>query len=929
MKKERRTKTLAGLDLNGLLDFCAREPGHAPDVSETAHCNRFGWRSVAARIDDREHLGDVIAGPQAERSPYGRGAGYGEHVGDPRRRVEFCQIWKRIERAEWEDPEGGNEAGPNGNEPVLLLAPHARVERRPGPRSERNSTLLQAVNTIGTRDQGQHKRTPETETATGDKPKPVRRPTLGEALRAGVMGTAPSAQRAVLVVSDIPAMDEAAQARILDELARTRLGGCTIDLLWRPVAAVLGILNERTKHHENNAESPARKVLEQAWDNGAGPIPLVVLIAGTKGLETQELILRRWNGRLLPERREYGERLKWKGDWTARIRGIRRQLQEASGREAVELLYRQTRLVECIAAGESALKHLDAQNTVRDDTGNWKKIAIGQLTPFHEEPLPKKVVHAARRARYVLLYSPAGYTMTRALEQALVKQAVSADRILKLDAAAAAWGALEAARRLERGEAPYLDHLPQLDLWAAQADGTRDWSTLIPAGEMIEAGKTYRTQEPILFEMPARMRCLDFRLKKGEETREKVEALEEPPPTKHEVQVYAEQRPVSGYATCTVASKSYEPLRRSPLRFRWSDLCRDADQRRETNPSSLAPDLVEYETDPRFWLGPKSTEPALDAFLTAHPKEDTAKQQARDRLYCELKRTLSPGAGIPHGRRYVVSSSGRLPVADQIGEENLTRIEHKLNRVLHALATDLNGYIQRPTTERLGVTNRRHLPATWCFVRCPDSIQDRIIEQIEKTATGFPTDPTDNPLRATNEWAAVACYHGLGRTVSDSLRIRRVVQLILGHGKAGERGEQLACLSHILSRRESAAAIILENHENLVHAVTLSINALNQLVDGEWDKVWKIRKEMNNRSLFRYAMLLFGGLCRVRLLDTGALPPEGPLAREAVKALKHAAQLDWVQAREDTATVARKIVDYLEGHGSDSTVLRVIDSQRG
>ena len=927
MKKERRTKTLTGLDLNGLLDYCAREPGRAPEESGEVHCNRFGWRSVAARIDDREHLGDVIAGPQAERSPYGRGAGYGEHVGDPRRRLEFCEIWEKIEDGLWEEREGGNEAGPDGEEIAQSVAPHVKDERRPVPGSERNTTLLQAVNKIGNRNQGRHKPEPETDATVGN-PRAVRRPTLGEALRAGIIGTAPSAQRAVLVISDVPGMDEAAQARILDELARTRLGGCTIDLLWRPVAVVLGILNEGRKHHENNPESRARKVLQQAWENSARPISLVVLIAGTKGLETQQLLLRPWKGRLLPERKEYGQRMEWKGDWTARILEIRRQIQEDSGHEAVELLNRQTRLVECIAAGESTLMHLDSQNAIRDDTGTWKKIAIKQPSPFREILLPKKAVQAARDARYVLLYSPAGCTMTRALELALEKQGVAVESTLKLSADSAAWGALEAARRLEQGEAPYLDHLPQLDLWATQTDGTQDWSTLIPAGEMIEAGKTYRTQEPIPFEMPARMRRLDFRLKKGEETREKIQPLEEPPSTKHEVQVYAEQRPVSGYATCTVASKSYEPLRRSPLRFRWSDLCRDADQRRGINLDRLAPDLVEYETDPRFWLGPNSTEPTLDAFLTAHTKDDTAPRHARDRLYRKLTRTSPPGSGIPTGRRHVVSSSGRLPDAAQIGEENLTRIEHKLDRVLHVLATDLDAYIQRPTSEKPGVTNRRHLPATWCFVRCPVSIQDHIIEQVGKSAIDFPINLAD-PLRVTNEWAAVACYHGLGRTVSDSRRIRKVFQLILDHGEPGRRGERLACLSHIISRRETAAKIILENQDCLVHAVTLGIRALEQLIVGEWDIVWKAKKEMNNRSLFRYAMLLLGGLCRVRLLDSEALPPNGSLARDAVHALKDASQLDWVQARKDTATAARKIIDYLEGHGSDSTVLRVIDSEKG
>ena len=912
MKKEGRTKTLAGLDLNGLHDFCSVESEHALDEVREEHCHSLGWRSVAVRIDDPERLSDVIAGPQAERSLYGRGAGYGARVGDKRRRVEIRHVWQKIERGAWEEPDDGDDEADgeeNGHTPLhegndqvgrrnLSVQPGNGLAplREPGPEEVRSAAPAAGAQEVAE--------------ASSVASEPIRPPGLGETLRAGIAAAAPGAKRAALVVPDIPGLDETAQEWLLRELARAKLGGCTVDLLWRPIAVTLGGL-----------KGTARGKLEAAVNAGeGGRINLAVLIAGTEGVEIQTLRLLRWKGgRLLPERKEHGCRLPWDGDWAERRRVLKRQVEKESGEEAANLLDWQTRTIERMAAGDPTFKPgATHEYAVRDDTGRWRRIRSAKPEPFPDGKLPVEAVGIAREAEYVLLHSPAGERTADSLAHALVSQGIVSDKLVSLEKEAAARGAIECARCLERGEAPYLDHLPRLDLWVQRGDGSMGWSELIPADEAVEAGKTYRTRKPIPFRLLAKTRHLQLKLRKGNEVREKREELSKTPTEEHPVQVYAEQRPASGYATCTVTSESYEPFRRRPIRLVWSDLD-------EPSRDELAPDLVELKTDARYWRRTKIVERELDRFLAARTERRySALNQARDALCRALSAIRPPGVMTKDTRRYAVSSSGCLPGRDVIGEAASARIECKLDATLQGLAADLEAFIERPGSESLTVTNLRYLPATWCFTRCPASIQDRLIEAVRTSADGLVLGG-DHPLKVNQQSGAVPCYEGIGRTVSDPERIRRVVSHLLERGEVGQSGERLACLSHIVSRRESGAKILLEEKDGVDRAADLGVRTLQELAEGKWDT----REDKDKRTLFRYAMLLLGGLCRVRLHDDGALPPDGETAKRAVDALDRAAERKWVRAQKKIAQAAEKIGEYLKGRGTDPKLLERIDPQSG
>ena len=421
MSTVRRTKSLAGLDLNGLQDFLARAFEHASDEEKTEHCKQVGWRSVAVRIDDRENLGDAIAGPQAERSCYGRGVGFGEHVGDPRRRIELQDVWRRIENGEWEEPDDEIGADEDLDSPVLLRTASDEVDRPHHAQPRAESTLLRA-------DDGKETEwgvaAPQPEQTREVEPQPVHPLRLGEALRASVLSAAPGAQRVSVVVSDIPDLDETAQTWLLTELARTKLQGCTVDLLWRPVAVVLGALSE-------NGAGQTKWVLEDLADRQSKSIRIAVLVAGVRGIEVQKLLLRSWKEQLLPERKGHGLREPWNGDWTARRQAVLRHIQQENGREAAELIYSQTRLIERMAAGNSDALEVD-ETEVRDDHGRWSRIEIVRPAPTPDEPLPEGVVRTAREAEYVLLFSPAGGAMTRALERGLTEEGIAAEKILGL-----------------------------------------------------------------------------------------------------------------------------------------------------------------------------------------------------------------------------------------------------------------------------------------------------------------------------------------------------------------------------------------------------------------------------------------------------------------------------------------------------------------
>ena len=163
-----------------------------------------------------------------------------------------------------------------------------------------------------------------------------------------------------------------------------------------------------------------------------------------------------------------------------------------------------------------------------------------------------------------------------------------------------------------------------------------------------------------------------------------------------------------------------------------------------------------------------------------------------------------------------------------------------------------------------------------------------------------------------------------GARSRDAKRVRRIIRHLLASGDVGEKGERLACLSHIVSRREYGASAILQER-GLEAAFRLGARTLNELAEGKWDQ----HGDKDRRSLFRYAMLLLGGLCRVRLLENDVFPPGEKMAGEGVAALERAAKEKWVLAQEATAGAATKIVEYLNGRGTSPGLLKQIDSLSG
>ena len=100
---------LAGIDLNGIHDYCMRSetPGTLPRIGPESKSNERpdsdfkidgGAFSVAVRTgyaDDAQ----VVAGPQAALAPHGRGLGWGE-IGDRQRRIRIAEALRMLEKSE-------------------------------------------------------------------------------------------------------------------------------------------------------------------------------------------------------------------------------------------------------------------------------------------------------------------------------------------------------------------------------------------------------------------------------------------------------------------------------------------------------------------------------------------------------------------------------------------------------------------------------------------------------------------------------------------------------------------------------------------------------------------------------------------------------------------------------------------------------------
>ena len=694
------------------------------------------------------------------------------------------------------------------------------------------------------------------------------------------------AKNAGFCIPDDPETTETVQARILEALGRRALGGTKVHLVWDSVAVALAMLDE----------TPALTEEES----------IGVVVSYGNEVRTHVFQLRgdERTGCTLPVRRAPQELRPWPTGWNWMCEMMRVQITPLRDAEHVE---QQTREIEYWARGAAR----DAW--IRDEKRGWNRVA----TPRNAIPagmVPDATAGLENRGT-VIVWSPVGGRVTDAMVASLTK---AGRKALAAPAHAASRGALLAARAIERRETPWFDHLEEFCLTIAQGQKkTKEDLALIDEDEVVPAGEPYRTPPVKAKEISKGLKLekgkseLVIPLRKGKRRcRERIEI--ETTDRDHDVLIVAVQQPATGYARIEIGSRTYGPWSEEPKKVVFRPDAMDGMQ--------IVPHLVRFDGAEEAWWkdgGPTPEAQTLERLAARCRQGDNPMTK---KFLNDLYKWLSkPRGSPPVDQRYTVGTDGVLPPPNNGSgwtAERQIQGGRDLDEVVMAGVYTLLDRHSKGTVGKVGIAvlNRLHTVPSWTFARCPNNLLDLLLDSVEGGERARLT------VQYANVFAHRAILHGLGRTVTDEERIRRAI----GGSLADEDGpfecDALACLSHLLARRRTAGEIVNRRPEWIEQLAERACGKMQEMASNpKIPDPWK----MSPHVQMRYALLLLGGLARVKCMGNTVLEAETPITRRITGTLQLCeAQRTWDKGRmKQLAGIAGEVLAIYRGEEADPNLL--------
>jgi len=629
---------------------------------------------------------------------------------------------------------------------------------------------------------------------------------------------------------------------------------------------------------------------------------LCLLIHDADGIEAQQLRLRRLSEHpeyLAPERERYGELCCSELGLTGLSERLAGSV-ENSNSELESPRAERSRLPIKILTDQASP---GSKEILRRNNATWFEVicpeipSVSSLLLERDISLPEGVTDADA----AFLVTPLEGSLREALISLLRNYL---PKLQLISSTTIAIGALKAGHRLERGIPHYLDRLDPIALAVMRQDGPV-FEELIPQSATVPANKEY-VSDPIRgIVWVAQKDQVEFYIRKGSrEIRawktERVTAPYEDQP----VEIQLSQQPAQGWARVVVTSPNWDTLKRAPIRLNWSDLVPDYRTEAEIlatleRPKPGIPDRVVYSANYDLWDGTER----YPGVKRALQKFDSDDAEAVDLLSEQIKAPFRP-IGSPE-TYYPISTDGDLPAKASPDD----------SRLLDRIIAEVSQRLMEHTTGQRGRLRDNDLLqcATWVFTRCPDEIQNLMIDAIEAVAGN-----RNHRLLAPRSAKRVV-LHGLGRCISDQARIRKVLGIIVA---LDQNADTRAAVASILSRRDEAP------------------NALDDvLVDRigkQTDRALKNQLRINSYQRdFKYTIFVLAGLLRYREAEPYAMLAErSDLARSILRTLEEIGrQLKRQRTAINSAAEKMLLVDelksFLSGQGGDPNILRMIEDLRG
>ena len=350
------------------------------------------------------------------------------------------------------------------------------------------------------------------------------------------LGTNP--RIAVLAVPDYPDMDDTVREKRLQAmrslLARRKM------LVWSSVALALTQCNCQTVE--------------------AGQ-KLGIVELDAQGFRVQKLDIIERDGLLTPRRRNYGASLASSIGLAKREEAV---LERITSKGKGVRIARALDLADLPALLSMAKPGEVLTELIRLENGDWHE-AIGKSASIELDVVLPELLSGCNQ---VVLHGPCRQGLLQTIASEFRNQSEVPIEIARPEAIAQ--GAFLVAKRLHRGLPPWFDYLPNIKTIVQDSEDVESLS-LVGEDEVAEAGKVWRSSEPMPLMWKAKSQRMEIWLKKEDDPKPRFSpaVVQAPPPRDEKVQLILEQEPAQGRAVLRIKSNTWPELRYHPAQVDW------------------------------------------------------------------------------------------------------------------------------------------------------------------------------------------------------------------------------------------------------------------------------------------------------------------------------------------------------------------------
>ena len=707
----------------------------------------------------------------------------------------------------------------------------------------------------------------------------------------------------IVAIPDDGRFDEEARQQLLDAFS---LSGMRIQLLWRPVAALLGM---------------APKLNELANRLDRKKIGVVSLL--NEGISASVLEVRANNNPpyIIPKRTNEGVFVPFEQTLLETAKLNANELMSRFGDDGWQILW-----------GEGfILRHflrLENSPAIVQVDGVWRKVPVEELKTVPDVPLDTSMLQEIDKhlsgVKYLVYEGPClemrvgGNRLMNCVSDVLYQGIYSRETGDHRQSLAyegytsqlVAHGCYEYARRQAAGETTYFDQLPQIKL-AVRHKGAPVFRSLIDDDDVIEGGKPYDKAKDMQLILPANSREIEFYLiREGNTSPRRATEFTDASGVDIPIQMHVYQLPAQGRAKLRL--QSLDPLLPwRPIAVDWGRMEVLEDESQEDilerlRSASVAVPPVHYQPCHPFLWVVKPNNVLLAMSVVDHVKglhsalENGQTDGLTDRVKAlreaiypyrspySITRNWRQGVHSERESHRVISSDGKLPApAEGLTPEtleNFDKILQKLDRL----------FVNRDALPVKNQLDQITLLGSWTFRRCPPEIRAYLL------------NISDNDLARPND------LRSMGRCFTSEKEIRSFFGAIyrdINNKQGIAKHYHVYAIFYMLSLREDAPRYLELNEARQF------VKAALGRIDGE------IRKKNYSLSM-RTCLRAIGGLIRFRMIDQEFLSTSEYLGDRLSKQLKLLIKRSEANAgRKAVEELASQILEALEKRGASARIL--------